>query len=189
VFGDEPISHDRRVPARRRQQRGVFGAERRTVILICYDGSPDSQTAIDQAGKLLGAKPATVLTVWVPFIEVIARTGAGLGFAPGFDDTDIDAASETNAKTRAGEGAERARSAGLDAQSRTRAQTTTVAEAIIAEAAEIEASAIVIGTRGLTGLKSVLLGSVSHAVLQHADLPVIVAPSAEIAAARRARRS
>jgi nucleotide-binding universal stress UspA family protein len=189
VFGDEPISHDRRVPARRRQQRGVFRAERRTVILICYDGSPDSQTAIDQAGKLLGAKPATVLTVWVPFIEVIARTGAGLGFTPGFDDTDIDAASEANAKTRADEGAERARSAGLDAQSRTRAQTTTVAEAIIAEAAEIEASAIVIGTRGLTGLKSVLLGSVSHAVLQHADLPVIVAPSAEIAAARRARRS
>jgi len=46
----------------------------------------------------------------------------------------------------------------------------------------------VIGSRGLTGLKSVLLGSVSHAVLQHADLPVIVAPSAEVAAARRARR-
>jgi nucleotide-binding universal stress UspA family protein len=63
-----------------------------------------------------------------------------------------------------------------------------VAEAIIAEAADVGASAIVIGSRGLTGLKSVLLGSVSHAVLQHADLPVIVAPSAEVAAARRARR-
>jgi nucleotide-binding universal stress UspA family protein len=72
---------------------------------------------------------------------------------------------------RSDEGAERARRAGLDAHSRTRAQTTTVAEAIIAEAADIEASAIVIGSRGLTGLKSVLLGSVSHAVLQHADLP------------------
>ena len=67
--------------------------------------------------------------------------------------------------------------------------STKLAEANIAEAAEIEASAIVIGSRGLTGLKSVLLGSVSHAVLQHADLPVIVAPSAEVAAARRARRS
>jgi nucleotide-binding universal stress UspA family protein len=158
------------------------------VILICYDGSPDSQAAIDQAGELLEAQPATVLTVWVPFFEVIARTGAGLGFAPGFDDTDVDAASEANAKARADEGAERARKAGLDAQARARAQATTVAEAIIAEAADVGASAIVIGSRGLTGLKSVLLGSVSHAVLQHADLPVIVAPSAEVAAARRARR-
>jgi nucleotide-binding universal stress UspA family protein len=158
------------------------------MILIAYDGSPDSQAAIDEAGELLRSEPATVLTVWVPFFEVIARTGAGLGFAPGFDDTDIDAASEANAKARAEEGVERAGKAGLDAQSRTRAQATTVAEAIIAEAADVGASAIVIGTRGLTGLKSVLLGSVSHAVLQHAELPVIVTPSADVAAARRARR-
>jgi nucleotide-binding universal stress UspA family protein len=157
------------------------------VVLICYDGSPDTQAAIDQAAELLGPQPATVLTVWVPCFEVTARTGAGLGFAPGFDDADVDAASEANAKARAEEGAERARSVGLDAQSRTRAQATTVAEAIIAEAADVGASAIVVGSRGLTGLKSVLLGSVSHAVPQHADLPVIVAPSAEVAAARRAR--
>jgi nucleotide-binding universal stress UspA family protein len=116
-----------------------------------------------------------------------SRSGRpGLAFAPGLDETDLDAAREANAKARSNEGADRARRAGLYAQSRTRAQATTVAEAIIAEAADIEASAIVIGSRGLTGLKSVLLGSVSHAVLQHADLPVIVVPSAEIATARRA---
>lgn len=43
---------------------------------------------------------------------------------------------------------------------------------------------IVIGTRGLTGVKSLLLGSVSHAVVQHADRAVLVVPSPEIAEAR-----
>jgi nucleotide-binding universal stress UspA family protein len=77
---------------------------------------------------------------------------------------------------------------GLNAQPRTRAQHTTVPEAIIDDAADVGASAIVIGSRGLTGLKSVLLGSVSHAVVQHSDTPVIVVPSPKVAAARSARR-
>jgi hypothetical protein len=44
------------------------------------------------------------------------------------------------------------------------------------------------GTRGLTGLKSVLLGSVSHAVAQHADRPVLIVPSADVAERRTSLR-
>ena len=46
-----------------------------------------------------------------------------------------------------------------------------------------------LGTRGLTGLKSLFLGSVSHAALEHADRPVMVVPSGEVAAARAADRA
>jgi nucleotide-binding universal stress UspA family protein len=35
-------------------------------------------------------------------------------------------------------------------------------------------STIVLGSRGLTGLRSVLLGSVSTAVVHHADRPTLV---------------
>jgi nucleotide-binding universal stress UspA family protein len=131
---------------------------------------------------------ATVLTVWEPFIEVMTRAGAGMAYWPiGVDTDEIDTASEKNARQRAEEGVERAREAGLDAQPSTRARGATIAETIMAEAKQDGAKAIVLGTRGLTGVKSLVLGSVSHAVLQHADRPVVVVPSPEVAAARTAR--
>jgi nucleotide-binding universal stress UspA family protein len=63
-----------------------------------------------------------------------------------------------------------------------------VANAILAEADALGASAIVMGSRGLTGVKSLLLGSVSHNVIQHADRTVIVVPSPDVAAAREHER-
>jgi nucleotide-binding universal stress UspA family protein len=158
------------------------------MILICYDGSPDSQAAIAKAGELMHGEPATVLTVWEPFIDVICRAGAGMVPWEGIDLDEIDAQSERAAQTRAEEGVERARDAGLSPQPRSRARGATIAETILSEADEVHANAIVLGTRGLTGLKSLMLGSVSHAVLQHADRPVIVVPSPEIAAKRAANR-
>ncbi len=150
------------------------------MILIAYDGSDDARSAIDQCGGFLGGEPATVLTVWEPFRDVMARTSAGLATAPGIVDfAELDSAHEQAALARATEGAQRAERAGLSARPRARASGTTVAAAILAEADELQASAIVIGTRGVTGIKSLLLGSVSHAVLQHADRPVIVVATPE----------
>jgi nucleotide-binding universal stress UspA family protein len=154
------------------------------MILIAYDGSPDAQTAIEQAGALMSGTPATILTVWEPFNDVVARVGgSGLPLAPlNFDD--VDQAHVEQAQRRAADGVDRARRAGLDAQPRVRRADRSIATAILAEAAESGARAIVLGTRGLTGVKSWLMGSVSHAVVQQADRPVMVVPSAEIAKAR-----
>jgi nucleotide-binding universal stress UspA family protein len=157
------------------------------MILICYDGSTDAKAAIEHAGELLDGRPATVLTVWVPFMEVLARsTPSGLGLAPGTVDVDrIDEASRQSAEQLADEGAALARNAGLDAQPRTCSQVTTIASAILSQADEVGASAVVMGTRGLTGIKSLLVGSVSHAVIQNADRSVVVVPSPDVAAARQ----
>lgn len=159
------------------------------MILVCYDGSADARAAIEHGAKLLKGEPATVLTVWQPFIEVLAHTPGGFGLVAGMVDTGaIDEAARKSAEERAAEGAQLAGDAGLDAQPRVRSQATTTHEAILAEADEIGASAILMGSRGLTGLKSLLLGSVSHGVMQHADCMVIVVPSPDVAAARRAGR-
>ena len=159
------------------------------MILICYDGSADAQAAIEHAAELLSAEPATVLTVWEPFVEVLTRTPTGFGLAAaGIDIEKIDDVSEQSAEQRAAEGTELARKAGFNAQPRTSPQDTTVANAILSQADEVGASAIVMGSRGLTGVKSILLGSVSHAVIQRADVAVFVVPSPEVAESRRRER-
>ena len=147
------------------------------MILIAYDGSEGAKVAIAGAGKLLAGASATVLSVWEPFSDVVARTSAGLSLSPGVAETEeLDNAYEQQAQKLAGEGVELASQAGLKAEGRTRTRRGTIAEAILTEAAELDVDAIVMGTRGLTGIKSIVLGSVSQAVLHHSKRPVIIVP-------------
>lgn len=105
------------------------------MILIAYDGSSDSRSAIDGAGELIRGEPATVVTVWEPLSDVMARTGAGVGIVPGIVDfQEVDRAYEQSGRGRAAEGVERAQRAGLNAQPRTRPRYTTIAGAILEEA-------------------------------------------------------
>jgi nucleotide-binding universal stress UspA family protein len=160
------------------------------MIVIAYDGSADSKAAIEQAAKQYPGTATTVLTVWQHFADTVARAGfaAGLG-SSGIDYEQVDEESERLATHRADEGAELARTAGLDAQPHTAAVDSTVADAILAEADRVDATAIVMGSRGLTGIKSFLLGSVSNAVVHHADRPVVVVPSPEVARERLEHRT
>ncbi len=159
------------------------------MILIAYDGSADARAAVEHAAQLFTEEPVTVLSVWQPFIEVVARTAVGFGLVPSIPDaTEIDEASQTAADQTATEGAELAASLGMSAEARTCSQATTTARAILDEAGQLRASAIVMGSRGLTGVKSLLLGSVSHEVIQHADRTVVVVPSPEIARSRARER-
>jgi nucleotide-binding universal stress UspA family protein len=155
------------------------------MILVCYDGSADARAAIEQAARLYPDEPATVLTVWQPFVEVAARTTVGFGLVPSIPDTDeIDEASKTAAEQTASEGAALARSNGLCAEPRQASQMPTTARAILGEADRLAVDAIVMGSRGLTGVKSLLLGSVSHEVIQRADRTVVVVPSPQVAGSR-----
>ncbi len=145
------------------------------MILIAYDGSDDARSAVEHTAQLWPGQQATVLSVWETFAEVI--THASTGFVAGMADYDeIDAASEKLAGDRAREGAELASSNGLQATARARVQESTTAEAILAEAAEIGAEVIVVGPRGLGDVRSLLRGSVSHALVHHTTVPVLVVP-------------
>jgi nucleotide-binding universal stress UspA family protein len=154
------------------------------VILIAYDGSDDSKEAVAQAASLFPGDAAVVLTVWQRYIDTMTRAGIAIGAPTVIDLDEVDDATESSARDSARAGAATATGLGLDAKGETVVVTTTVADSLIREASRIDARAIVIGSRGLTGIKSALLGSVSQAVLHHADRPVVVVPSPTVAAER-----
>jgi nucleotide-binding universal stress UspA family protein len=155
------------------------------MILLCYDGSADAQAAIDRAGLLMTGSEATVLVIWETVLETMTRHGSlGLGFGmigPYGDDGAADAAIEKAAVDTAAAGVQRAVAAGLVAQPRVVNRDDEIVAVILAVASDLDASVIVLGTRGLGGVKSLVLGSVSHSVLHHADRAVLVVPSSSLA--------
>ena len=155
-------------------------------ILICYDGSADAQAAIDRAGQLMPGSDATVLVIWETLLQSMARHGTlvmGLGVGA-YADGGTDAALEKLAHDTANDGVQRAMAAGLVAQPRVVNRQDEIAADILVVAADLGAEVIVLGTRGRGSVKSALLGSVSHAVLHHADRPALVIPSSALAERR-----
>jgi nucleotide-binding universal stress UspA family protein len=148
-------------------------ADRDGPLLICYDGSDNAKHAIRSAAGLLGDRKALVLTVWQPaaslssFAGYTATTGM-LNFA------ELDRAGAKAGGALAEEGARAAQAAGLDAQPIAIEATGPVWKTIVDTADLHHAAAIVIGSRGLTGLRSMLLGSVSNAVVHHTERPTLV---------------
>jgi nucleotide-binding universal stress UspA family protein len=146
-------------------------------ILVCYDGSKEAERAVDAAAALLGRRHAVVLNVGpaMTFAEGIAATSS---VVPGGAFEDLNLA---EARRCAEAGATRGLRAGLDAEPRATIAPTTW-QGIVGVADEIDATAIVIGSRGLSGLREVARGSVSHDVAAHARRPVLIVPPSRGAA-------
>jgi nucleotide-binding universal stress UspA family protein len=143
-------------------------------ILLCYDGSDDAFRAIEFAGSLFPGRSAVVLSVWEHY--------SVLSGVQRVDDSLVQEATEA----LAADGCDRARAAGFTATPAAVQAHHGVAEAIIDAADEHDAMLVVMGTRGNTGIRSLLLGSVSHGVAHHAHRPLLIVPSQSLAEARTA---
>jgi nucleotide-binding universal stress UspA family protein len=142
-------------------------------LLICYDGSEDAKLAIESAASLLAAKPALVVTVWQPTAALGSFAWSG-ATASMVNFVELDRAGAEDACRVANEGVRIAEEAGLEAEPVAIKATGPVWKTIIETADCHDSAAIVMGSRGLTGVRSMLLGSVSSAVVHHADRPTLV---------------
>ena len=143
-------------------------------VLLCYDGSEGARRAIAAAGEELGARRALVLHVWeswvaeAPALAGVSTTVQGMA-------SELDEVADKQSADRTAEGVKAAESAGFDAEGLSERATGPAWKAVLDTADEHSCAAIVVGSRGLTGI-SAALGSVSNGVVHHSRRPVLVVP-------------
>jgi nucleotide-binding universal stress UspA family protein len=137
-------------------------------IVFAYDGSELAKLAIDEAGRQLPpGRDALVLTVWQPFDVGFVPVG---GFR--FDAAQIDDVRKAAEQTAA-EGASLAEAAGFRARS-VAIEAAPSWQAIVDLADDRDASLVVLGSHGRTGMTDLLLGSVAGAVAAHSRRSVLI---------------
>jgi nucleotide-binding universal stress UspA family protein len=154
-------------------------ARERAPVVIGYDGSNLSQAAVRQVAELFSGRPTVLATVWEPQWAIVATPPSdalGTGIPAPDPETieTVDRAQLEHASRIAEEGAELARSLGLEAEPHVVPDEVNVADTLIDVARERGAAAVVVGSHGRSDLRSLMLGSVSHKVVAHCDRPVVV---------------
>ncbi len=141
-------------------------------LLICYDRSAGARAAIEFAAELFPGREAVVLTIWSFPVEMAVY---GLGNTAAYSEE----SQKRLATEAAQEGCDIANEVGLVARPLIASGNLEGAcHAILHAADGQDASVIVVGSRGLGAVRSLILGSVSHAVVHHAHRPVLVVPRA-----------
>ena len=147
--------------------------------MIAYDGSELARTSIRRAAELFPSRPAVVVTVWEPGLALMpvgAPDGMGMTNTPPDPEVidAVDRAQHEHAETVAEDGAELARAGGLAAEARAVPEARDPADTLLEIARDLGAAVVVVGSHGITGLRTRLLGRVSRKLIEHSDRPVLV---------------
>ena len=145
-------------------------------VLLCFDGSEDAAGAIARAGELLVPQQAVVLTVQEPIRTWRPTDPATILDAPIgkmlSKALELEEIVGEVVKEELRRGVELARAAGFHAEGRVGQGKAW--RVICDVATELDADVVVLGARGLSRVRSALLGSVSAAVSAHAGRPVLI---------------
>lgn len=134
-------------------------------VLVAIDGSQSGREALAAAIEAADPSGSEVTVLHVLGQKVMWATAVDL-------ESQDEAVALTDAAVR------ELSAAGLPARAKVvHAPTGQIAEEILRVAKDIDASVIVMGTRGLSDAKSLLLGSVAHAVVHHSACPVLLVPA------------
>jgi nucleotide-binding universal stress UspA family protein len=147
-----------------------------TLTLVCTDGSDLADNAAAAGLQVLAPADRTVIVTVVPepslMLPYDASGMAGAAVSPAeFDEIRDRLSTEGQSVLE-----RTARELGID-NAETRVLVGDAGRGIVELAAELEASVIVLGSRGRGGLVRAVLGSVSDHVVRHAPCPVLVTHS------------
>ncbi len=153
-------------------------------ILVAFDGSDTAQAAVEAAARLFPGRRLVVTSVWEPGLAIAMASTTdmtGIGYvAPTPEEmATMDRSQRDHAIDAAETGARIARELGATADANPIAEEGKIGETLSALADQLDADAIVVGSRGLGRFKAGLFGSTSRDVLGHTQRPVLVVKTAE----------
>ena len=144
-------------------------------ILVCTDGSPDSEGAITAALNLAKTTGSTVFLLEVLFYLAGYDLQAPDTLASPMVNLELMEAQETAVRERLE--ARKAMAAGEGVLLTPRVRTGSSAyEGILEEVGETRPDLIIMGRHGYTGLTRLLMGSVTARVIGHSPCDVLVVP-------------
>jgi nucleotide-binding universal stress UspA family protein len=153
-------------------------------ILVAFDGSDTAQAAVEAAARLFPSRRLVVTSVWEPGLAITMAsttdmTGVGYVSPTPEEMATIDRAQRDHATDAAETGARIARELGANAEANPVADEGKIGETLSALADQLDADAIVVGSRGLGRFKAGLFGSTSRDLLGHTQRPVLVVKASE----------
>jgi len=144
-------------------------------ILVCTDGSPDSEGAIAAALSLAKTTGSTVYLLEVLFFLAGYEMQAPDTLAPPIVNLELMQAQETAAKERLEARKNEAAGRGITLEARVRSGSSAY-EGILEEVNDTQPDLIIMGRHGYTGLTRLLMGSVTARVIGHSPCHVLVVP-------------
>lgn len=144
--------------------------KRASTVLYCYDGAEYTRHALVTASGLLAGHPSVVLCVWRSLWATVM--GPPLSGFPG----DLPDVADQAAMQRCQEIAEEGSRLVPGSRPVIAAGHESTWRAILNMATEVDAATIVVGSRGRSQIRSAVLGSVSHGLVNHSHRPVLIIP-------------
>jgi len=144
-------------------------------ILVCTDGSPDSEGAITAALNLAKSTGSTVFLLEVLFFLAGYELQSPDTLAPPMVNLELMQVQETAAKERLEAWKAEAAKEGVTLEPRIRTGSSAY-DGILEEAGELKPDLIIMGRHGYTGLTRLLMGSVTARVIGHSPVNVLVVP-------------
>jgi len=144
------------------------------VIVVGTDGSETAGAALSKAIEIASEEGATLHVVHAHRLVSSGQLGgaAAVG-APTFDLNDVNQGIENQSKVICARAAEQATAAGVK-NVETHACPGDPADALVDVAAQVDADLIVVGNRGMAGVKRFVLGSVPNKVSHHSPCSLLI---------------